>query len=784
MRLIHCLLFGLGLFLFPSCSSDDGAIVPEGGGQELPDTSVSFGVDITGFASRVSQNGGAWTGNDRIGAYMLDAATGVAADTASNVPYVCSESGSTAVFTSDTPLGLPADGTGVKFSVYYPYAEGMQGSVFSVNLSDQSGGTSAFDLMHASGEGAYKEGMPCRVPLTFTHQLAKVSVEFVDSETGMTLAADRNVVLQGMATEAGFDVLASTLSVADESGDIVSYCNVTAGRYEAIVFPASVTDDFKAAAMIGGKSYEWSFTDTDVNLPLLEKGYRYLFVVPVNVEKGEVDGPARLETIGGNSSYPWHSEDPIEGNATGIINYDLRPAQGGEMLADAELCISFDNGTPEIGEGGFIYIRRADNGELADVIDLSERQTNIVEGTRLNTWMDIVGATPSKRVVNYHPVYVEDGKLYIKPHSHALDYNTEYYVTIDKQAVVHPDFNGIYTKTWRFRTKAEPQLSGNTAKVSRSASDADFYTLQGAVDWFYTHTDRAASKTVLMDNGVYKEIVYIRDQDNITVKGTGRDLVSIQYDNRNELNGGIGEGMDIDAFSPDMLGVPVSSGNRSVMTIGGNADKIRFEDVTIENTSGNRGQAEAIVLRNNGGATAFIRCAFYGYQDTVLGGGGFNWFYQCLVTGATDFIWGGPEVSLFEDCEIRASQGRALNARVGEGNVGYVFLNTDFTVDSTVGESTSLIESSSHDHITFLSCTFADAFIRGGIPDNLNDDDVPSATTGTKMYDCKDENGKDAWAQFENHELVHQLTDDEYAQHYGSRDLIMEGYSDRHWFAD
>lgn len=788
MRLIHCFWFSAGFFLLSSCASGDEVPAPEEDKQEQVDMSVSFGVDITGYASRVSQNGGAWTSNDRIGAYMLDAGTGIPADTAMNIPYVCSEGGATAVFTSETPLAFPADGTVVKFAAYYPYSSVIQNSGLSVNIADQSKGTAAYDLMYASGEGAYEEGGQNRVPLTFTHQLTKILIEFVDSETGMILAADRNVTLLGMDVEANFNVLTSELDITEGSeAEIVSCYNAAAGSYEAVVFPVSVTDVCKAVAVIDGNLYEWTFTDTDIKLPALEKGYRYVFSIPVDTEKGEVSGPAKVETVsGGNTSYPWNNdEDPIVGNATGIINYSLCPARGEEMLADAELSISFNNGVPELGEGGFIYIRKVNDNKLVDVIDLSERQEGIVDGvTRLNTWMDIVGATESKRVVNYHPVYVEGGKLYIKPHSHTLDYDTEYYVTIDRQAISHPDFDGIYTKSWTFRTKEEPQLADNTAYVSHTASDADFYTLQGAVDWFYDKVDHGTEKTIRLDNGVYKEIIYIRDQNNITVKGTGRELVSIQYDNRNELNGGIGEGTDMEPFTPEMVGVtPVSSGNRSVMTIGGSADKIRFEDVTIENTSGDRGQAEAIVLRSEG-ATAFVRCDFHGYQDTVLGGGGYNWFYQCLVTGATDFIWGGPKVSLFEECEIRASQGRALNARVGEGNLGYVFLNTDFTVDGSVGESTSLIEPSTGDHMTFLNCTFADAFIAGGIPSDLNNEETPSATTGTKMYNCKDKNGDDAWEQFENHNLVHPLTQEEYNQYYGNRDLIMKGYSDVNWFVD
>ena len=55
-----------------------------------------------------------------------------------------------------------------------------------------------------------------------------------------------------------------------------------------------------------------------------------------------------------------------------------------------------------------------------------------------------------------------------------------------------------------------------------------------------------------MDDGIYQEIIYLRDQSNITVKGNASDntAVNIQYDNSNDINGGIGGGTNIDQFAP------------------------------------------------------------------------------------------------------------------------------------------------------------------------------------------------------------------------------------------
>ena len=181
---------------------------------------------------------------------------------------------------------------------------------------------------------------------------------------------------------------------------------------------------------------------------------------------------------------------------------------------------------------------------------MAERRQSIVDGqTQLNTWMDIIGVTPtgssvSRRIVNYYPARVEGKSFIIKPHQQRLQPDTEYYVTIEQAAVKQTDFKGVYGRAWTFKTKPAPALTGPNyeVKISHTDPNADFYTLQGAIDFCATHVDLNAAKTFRMDDGIYQEIIYLRDQSNITVKGNASDntAVNIQYDNSNDINGGIG----------------------------------------------------------------------------------------------------------------------------------------------------------------------------------------------------------------------------------------------------
>lgn len=79
------------------------------------------------------------------------------------------------------------------------------------------------------------------------------------------------------------------------------------------------------------------------------------------------------------------------------------------------------------------------------------------------------------------------------------------------------------------------------------------------------------------------------------------------------------------------------------------------ENLTIRNTSGNVGQAEA--LFTNGDAHIFNNCLLSGYQDTYKANvGARGYFTNCTIEGATDFIYDGG-MEWFENCELRLVKG-------------------------------------------------------------------------------------------------------------------------------
>lgn len=101
MRLFHTLLYPLLGLLCLSCSDDEQET---GNNPALNSGAITFGVDLTGFTTRITQDGTSWTNGDKIGTYVLNAETSELVSEAVNTPYVCTEAGQSVAFTSETPL--------------------------------------------------------------------------------------------------------------------------------------------------------------------------------------------------------------------------------------------------------------------------------------------------------------------------------------------------------------------------------------------------------------------------------------------------------------------------------------------------------------------------------------------------------------------------------------------------------------------------------------------------------------------------------------------------------
>lgn len=774
--------YALLALLFMACSGGDEKIIES--------DPIMFVSQAGSFAG--SSETGQWQSGDLIGVYMFESGTTTPLSNASNVIYKAGSTGTTTTFSSTTPLKYPTDGSLVSFAAYYPYSSAVSNLVYPISLANQADGTSKHDLMTANSAQGLSIHTSANVSMTFQHQLTKVAFRFVD-KNGTTLSPTA-LTIEGMNTTANFNIATNMIQNASGVTTITAYKTAN-GEYEAILLPVTVNANTHLVNYtMDGNSFEWSLTQVQGGLTALQAGYKYTFTL----NQDDLTAPAKV-VIESGSITPWDNQNYEDGGTADLItNYTVFPANAAMgVFKDTYLKLTFDS-PPTVGTTGTIRVYKAADNTLVDEINMADEQPRFVSNGTLNSKMDILGKVGNNggrhRVVNYNPITVEGNTAIIKLHYDCLDYNTKYYVVINKGVIGHPNFKGISgSSKWTFTTKAEPAVptdNAHTVTVGGDISTADFRTIQAAIDFLASKVTNTNQKTVYVQNGTYEELLFMRSVNNMTIKGESREGVIIRYTNYDGFNGGTG-GSGV--ITDRTMGSTVNAGGGRAVILVERVDKFRLENLTLENThikSNSGDQAEVIYANNDTNqAIVIINCNLLSFQDT-LNLKGFSWFYNSLIAGDVDFIWGSPIAALFEKCEIRSrDNGYVVQARVAENNKGFVFLDCELT---TTGAATQMYlcrttgNASYFDNITFANCKMADIYGTFGWGySNGASGTAPNPATGTlangyKMYNCTNLLG--GAMTINNANLAYKLTESEFSAGFSTAAQVLSGYADVSWF--
>lgn len=456
------------------------------------------------------------------------------------------------------------------------------------------------------------------------------------------------------------------------------------------------------------------------------------------------------------------AEDPSEGGndkpdpvtPTPDPDHNPEPEPAVKLLCiDAPLVLQLD-AEPVLGSSGAIVVytsedKEVDRIDLADLAGVTVRpdgamvpSEQITAATKFTTTMDALQSGSRYRVVHYTPLRIKDKSLEIKLHNSVLDWGGSYYVTFD--AGVIKDHHGIAKDEWTFTVKDKP--GSNTLKVSPDGK-GDFCTVQGALSYAST-LSKDAEVTVEVGAGTYNEMLFLRDKNNVTIKGASREGTVISYPNNESWCQGSGGSRN----AKPALGAAISNaGGRGLMLVE-NCDALTISDLTIENSFGAlKGQAETIYFNSGSNAHKLIieNCNLLSYQDTFLCKG-VVWVHKSLIAGHCDFIWGYPSACLFEDCEIRArAAGYIVQARIPEASdKGFVFLNCSLTAESGVKDGSMYLarsggDSKVFDNVTYINCSMSRVIASGGwYASPLPNPSSPTAVSGWKEYGSTDAAGK------------------------------------------
>lgn len=203
----------------------------------------------------------------------------------------------------------------------------------------------------------------------------------------------------------------------------------------------------------------------------------------------------------------------------------------------------------------------------------------------------------------------------------------------------------------------------------------DFTSIQAAIN-----AVPAGTPTIIyVKRGLYdkEKLIIPANKTKITLIGESRTETIISYDIYNCNDGG-------DGLCPDNK-VALWSSNTDLVATAGTltimANDFKAENITIRNTAGNVGQAQALTIRSD--RNVFVNCDITAYQDTIyfwMAETSRAYFKSCMILGRTDYIY-GRGIAVFNECEIRSYGGAWITAPSTEitQTYGFVFYKCDLT---------------------------------------------------------------------------------------------------------
>lgn len=212
-------------------------------------------------------------------------------------------------------------------------------------------------------------------------------------------------------------------------------------------------------------------------------------------------------------------------------------------------------------------------------------------------------------------------------------------------------------------------LGAQTPLVVAQDGSGDYRTIQDAVD---AVRDLGLPSLIHIRNGVYRE--------NIVIPSWKRQMTLIGESRAGTIIRG-------DRHAGQILpnGKKRSTFESHVVLVEG--DDIHLKNLTLENTSCDRGQAVALHVEGD----RFIAedCTISGCQDSLYAGnaGSRQYYLNCLIAGTTDFIF-GQATAVFEHCEIRSLRNSYITAAATPRDraFGLVFLDCRLTAGEGVEE--------------------------------------------------------------------------------------------------
>jgi pectinesterase len=418
-----------------------------------------------------------------------------------------------------------------------------------------------------------------------------------------------------------------------------------------------------------------------------------------------------------------------------------------DINPDVQLKLTFSQ-PPMIGKSGQVRVYDVANDRLVDTLDLSitpgptERATGAAltapylaapynyQRSAVPTNADTKPGTPSAGAepppqnyqltiiggftdgFHFYPIIVNGNTATIQLHHNLLEPGKTYYVLIDPGVLTVSGFQGITDKQlWRFTTRTKaPRPDAERLTVSADGK-GDFNTVQGAIDFVPDHSQKRV--TIIVRRGLYQEIVYFRNKDNVTFLGEDRDGCIVRYAN-NEV------------FNPHPVNIRTNERqgtfpSRRAAFAADNSNGIRLVNLTLETTA--PGQSEGLLITGQRNILKNVHVIGFGDALQVNGAA---YIVDSVIDGAGDTILGrGP--AFFERTTLR-SRSVFMWIRNTAANHGNVFKDCTFI---GTAEPTTLARSPKNGASTY---PYAEAVLLNATLSGIRPEGWDAADDGGKVH--------------------------------------------------
>jgi pectinesterase len=199
-----------------------------------------------------------------------------------------------------------------------------------------------------------------------------------------------------------------------------------------------------------------------------------------------------------------------------------------------------------------------------------------------------------------------------------------------------------------------------------------FPTIQNALDHhpFATRNADGTPGRVYIEiaPGTYRErIIITQNHMNITLVGMGKTPAETVITNS--------------------LNAKTAGGTFFTETVEANGAGFEADNLTMENSAGNTGQA--VALANRSDRSIIKHCRLLGHQDTLFADYGRQYYIDSYIEGGVDYIFGNA-AAVFERDELHSNGPGFITAQSrtsGDQATGYVIVNSKVTAD--LGSSAS-----------------------------------------------------------------------------------------------